>query len=86
MHVHFDGVGAHGGIPVVELFFELAAREHNARTVGKRHKKGILLGGEQYRLAAEKDFAGFRLDDEFASLNRGLAAADGAAQKGTDAG
>ena len=74
MHVHFDGVRAHGGIPVVKLFFQLAAGQHDARTVGERDEKRVLLGGKENRFAVVENFSGFRFDEESPAFDRGFAA------------
>ena len=82
--VHFDRVGAHRRIPVIEFFFELTAREHDARAIGQSDQKSIFLGGEQHRFAVVEHFAGFGLDKKLAALNCGLAAACGTAQQRAD--
>ena len=85
MDVHFDGVGADGGIPVVELLLELSAREYDAGAVRKRNEQGVFLGGEQHGLSVKENLARFGADQQLAALDRGFAAARGAAQQRADA-
>ena len=69
MDMHFDGVRAHGRIPVVELFFELTARQNHAGAVRQSHQQGVFLAREQHGLAVVEHFARLGFNEELSALD-----------------
>ena len=85
MNVHFDGVGAHAVVPVVELLLELRPAPDDALAFGERGQKRILLGGENDGDAPIDHFARGGRNAQVAADDHGVGPARRAAHEGADA-